>query len=196
MDELAIMAFCSLMPFAGVKLSQLNILLEHDQLVLLSLHPEIDNMQITLHSARCAIEFPEAILHNTLTTASQVTHVMMVQKLEEREQFLGTQKTLSYRLYQLIKQALVGQSTIDLGVFADQLHIPIRSLSRRLKNEGTSYQHILNDCRMALADKMLLESNISIGQIAFSLGFNNESSFSRIFKQHKGLSPALYRKGP
>jgi AraC-like DNA-binding protein len=195
MDELAVMAFCSLMPFSGVKLSQLNILLEHDQLVLLSLHPEIDDMQITLHSGRCAIEFPEAILHNTLTTASQVTHVMMVKKLEERERFLGNQKTLSYRLYQLIKQALVGQSTIDLAVFADQLQIPIRSLSRRLKNEGTSYQHILNDCRMALADKMLLESDISIGQIAFSLGFNNESSFSRIFKQHKGLSPALYRKG-
>lgn len=195
MDELAVIAFCSLLPFSGVNFSQLRILLGHDQLKLLSLHPEIDRMQITLCNGCCEIEFPEDLLSNKLTTASQVTHVMMVEKLEERERFLETQKTLSYRLYQLIKQALIGQGTIELGAFADQLQLSIRSLSRGLKNEGTSYQHILNDCRMALAEKMLLGTDANIGQVAFSLGFNNESSFSRIFKQHRGLSPTLYRKG-
>lgn len=195
MDELAVIAFYSLMPFCGIKANQMKIMLGHREIVLLNLHPDFDGMQIQLNSGLCAVEFPTSQLNNKLTTASQVTNVMLVQKLEERERLLGSQNTLAYRLHELIKQALLARMTIELRVFAEQLNLPIRSLSRRLKEEGASYQHILNNCRMELAEKMLQETDTSIGQIAFSLGFNNESSFSRIFKQHKGLSPALYRKG-
>lgn len=44
------------------------------------------------------------------------------------------------------------------------------------------------------AEKLLLETNISIGEIAEQCGYRNTENFIRIFKQKKGITPSKYRK--
>lgn len=56
----------------------------------------------------------------------------------------------------------------------------------------TPYQY-LKELRMEKARKMLAGTDIPISSIGFSLGYQNLSSFSRVFRQSEGVAPAIYR---
>lgn len=57
----------------------------------------------------------------------------------------------------------------------------------------TPYQYILR-CRFERAQQLLVESNLTIQQIAFEIGYKDDSTFSKAFNKFFGMSPGLYRK--
>ncbi|MGM9987920.1 MAG: helix-turn-helix domain-containing protein [Bacillaceae bacterium] len=57
----------------------------------------------------------------------------------------------------------------------------------------TPHQHI-SELRIIQAKKLLTNLKSSITDISFELGFNNPVSFSKMFKQHVGISPIQFRK--
>jgi AraC-like DNA-binding protein len=76
---------------------------------------------------------------------------------------------------------------------ADTLHVSLRSLQRRLKEEDTSFKDLLEDTRQQLALQYLRDNRRSIGEITYLLGFSEPSNFTRAFKRWTGKSPAQYR---
>ena len=80
-----------------------------------------------------------------------------------------------------------------IEVVADHLSMSVRSLQMKLKEEGTSYQKLLNAVRKNLAIAYLRERKISKGEIAYLLGFSEISVFSRTFKKWTGKSPTEYQ---
>jgi len=76
---------------------------------------------------------------------------------------------------------------------ADTLHISLRSLQRRLREEETSFKGLLEDTRQALAQQYLRENHRSIGEITYLLGFSEPSNFTRAFKRWTGQTPAEFR---
>ena len=88
--------------------------------------------------------------------------------------------------------------SLPLGItsaekIAEKLCVSQRTLQRRLKREDTSFQEQLNHCRHMLAKHYLLNSKMSITEIAFMIGYMDSSSFSRSFAIWTGLSPEKYR---
>jgi len=77
---------------------------------------------------------------------------------------------------------------------AEMLSCSTRTLRRRLKDEGTSYQALLNEIRYALA-KDYLTTRWSIERIADMLGYSDATNFSHAFKRWHGASPKAYREG-
>jgi AraC-like DNA-binding protein len=69
-----------------------------------------------------------------------------------------------------------------------------KTLSRRLKVEGTSHQQLLDQLRFQLAERYLRDENLSIGEIAFLLGYSDTSSFNKAFKRWTGSAPQHYRQ--
>lgn len=78
---------------------------------------------------------------------------------------------------------------------ADTLHLSLRSLQRKLAEEGSSYETLLNETRRDLAQSYLQDRRFSIGEITFLLGFSDTSSFTRAFRRWAGCSPSQYREG-
>ena len=76
---------------------------------------------------------------------------------------------------------------------ADTLHVSVRSLQRRLKEEETSFKDLLEDTCQSLAQQYLRESRRSIGEITYLLGFSEPSNFTRAFKRWTGKTPAEFR---
>lgn len=76
---------------------------------------------------------------------------------------------------------------------AEALHMSLRSLQRRLRNEGTSYKDLLDETRRELAAHYMAESHLSINEITYLLGFSEPSNFSRAFRRWTGKSPTDYR---
>jgi two-component system response regulator YesN len=69
-------------------------------------------------------------------------------------------------------------------------------LSQLFKQEtGKSFLEYLTQCRVEAAKKLLVQSNLTISEIAFKLGYDMPSYFSEVFKKSEGLTPSQFRKG-
>jgi AraC-like DNA-binding protein len=76
---------------------------------------------------------------------------------------------------------------------ASRMKMSVRTLNRALAAEGTSYRAILDQLRHELACRHLVDSRLSICEIAFLLGFSDMSAFYRAFKRWTGRTPAEFR---
>ena len=76
---------------------------------------------------------------------------------------------------------------------AAALHVSVRSLHRQLANEGASLQAIKDHARRERARELLLRTNVPIKQLVRMIGFKNDKSFARAFKDWTGQSPSEFR---
>ncbi len=81
-----------------------------------------------------------------------------------------------------------------LATVAAQLHMSTRSLQRRLQSEGTSFAEVLAELRRDMALRYLQDRRVSIGEVAFLLGFLDVTGFHRAFKRWTGITPAEHRR--
>ena len=77
---------------------------------------------------------------------------------------------------------------------SDSLAISIRSLQRKLQQNGTTFRKVLDSTREDLAKQYVEDLNVDLTETAFLLGFSEHSAFSRAFKRWTGLSPKEIRK--
>ena len=77
---------------------------------------------------------------------------------------------------------------------AATLNMSVRSLQRRLKEVGTTFRTILDMVRKDLSATYVQDPNIELAEVAFLLGFSDQSAFSRAFKRWTGTSPSEARK--
>ena len=92
----------------------------------------------------------------------------------------------------LLEMLPAGQSSIE--EVADRLAMSKRSLQRRLSEESSSYQEVLNATRRELAHSYLSRSSVSLVETAYLLGFQDGNSFIRAFRGWTGQTPGEYRQ--
>jgi AraC-like DNA-binding protein len=76
---------------------------------------------------------------------------------------------------------------------AQALHLSQRTLQRRLQEEGSSFQGLLEDTRRELALQYLAQPERSLLEIAYLLGFADPSNFFRAFRRWFDCTPGEYR---
>ena len=105
---------------------------------------------------------------------------------------------LQYRrdrlLVESVRQIFRSQdlATLSADRVAERLHVSTRTLHRQLHEEGASLQQLKDEARRERAIEMLNRSDSSIKQVAHAVGFRNEKSFSRAFRQWTGLAPSEF----
>jgi AraC-like DNA-binding protein len=75
---------------------------------------------------------------------------------------------------------------------AEQLGLPLRTFQRRLSDEQVSFQELLDAYRRSQAMKMLASGNVSMADVAYGLGYDEQSSFNCAFKRWTGKSPRAW----
>ncbi|WP_240626010.1 helix-turn-helix transcriptional regulator [Spirosoma pollinicola] len=78
---------------------------------------------------------------------------------------------------------------------AEALSLSPRILQRQLRQDGYSYQQLLDEVRRELAERHLREGILSIKDIALRLGFAEPSVFIRAFRRWTGQTPGMFRRG-
>jgi AraC-like DNA-binding protein len=81
----------------------------------------------------------------------------------------------------------------SLASVSERLKIPPRTLRRRLLEEGTSFREIGEHLRTQLAVKYLRDTDLSVEDIAFALGFSDAANFRHAFRRWTDKSPNEFR---
>ena len=81
-----------------------------------------------------------------------------------------------------------------LSGMAEQLHISVSTLNRRLRAANITYQALVDDARSQRAKELLGNPQRRVIDIAHELGFRDTTSFVRSFKRWYGTTPGRYRR--
>lgn len=76
---------------------------------------------------------------------------------------------------------------------AKELHLSARTLQRRLEEEGTTYQALLDEVRHESARRLLVSTDLDASEVAFLLGYEELNSFIRAFNGWEGTTPNRWR---
>lgn len=97
---------------------------------------------------------------------------------------------------QRIRRSLLrGRGTFpSQAEMAAGLHLSPRTLRRRLREEGTHYREIVDEVRFELAKGYLRTAELTVGQIAELLAYDDPANFRRAFKRWSGSSAQIWRQ--
>ena len=84
-------------------------------------------------------------------------------------------------------------SSVQAPVVAKTLNMSVRTLYRRLGEEGVSYQSLLDKLRSSVALEYLKNTQLSVEEIATQCGYQDVSNFRKAFRRWTGRSPSSYR---
>lgn len=106
---------------------------------------------------------------------------------------LKPENSLKEKIKKEILFGLKGEEP-NLPLVAKNLGIGVRSIQTKLKEEGATFQQLLDEIRRDLALKHLKEDKLSTTDISYLLGYSEPSVFFRSFKKWTGQTPTVYRK--
>jgi AraC-like DNA-binding protein len=92
-----------------------------------------------------------------------------------------------------IQQRLTGHRP-SIDDVARGLHMSSRTLQRRLQEEGSSYQRVLDEARHQMARYYLGHSVLELNEAAYLLGYEDANSFVRAFRGWEGIPPGQWRE--
>jgi len=118
------------------------------------------------------VEIPNSLVQDTVKNASQYS------------EFAASVRQI------IDGYVLTGSMTIEnLAHLTDQ---SVRTLQRRLKSAGLNFNLLTNEARYRHATDKLLNSTLSVAEIARLLGYSDPAHFSRAFRRWSGVSPSEF----
>ena len=116
-----------------------------------------------------------------------------LQALAQRRLLRITQSTpYALRVRELLVQQPCPLRT-DMRSIARLLDLSVRSLRRRLAEEGKSYNDVSDEALGIVATHLLQDKQRTIQETAYEMGFSDTSTFHRAFKRWTGTTPRAYR---
>jgi AraC-like DNA-binding protein len=88
----------------------------------------------------------------------------------------------------------LAKDRVRLAGIAGELELSPRTLQRKLADAGASFQQVLDAARFALAQDYLRRRGLSLADIAFLLGYQEQSAFTHAFREWSGMNPGAWRE--
>lgn len=120
-------------------------------------------------------------------------HQQILSLAQDRLKRLANADTFQGRVQAILGPLLHGR-TPSLEETARHLNLPDWTLRRKLREEGTTFQILLDTMRKDLALGYMRDTQMSFGEIAYVLGFSTPGAFQRAFKRWTKETPGDYRK--
>lgn len=139
--------------------------------------------------------FAAADLHLPLATADDDLYKVLT---DYAEKILHSKTRAGSDLIVEVERAIADRLAIGAAnqdTVSRALGMSPRTLARRLAGEQTTFFQTLEGLRKSLAVSYLKNSDLTLGDIAFLLGYSSLSSFSGAFKRWLGRTPGQYRTG-
>ena len=147
---------------------------------------------VTFSAAANEIVFPARFLSSQFKNTEPVLFDdirQLAQALSRKNRQMAFADRTRYVIFAALFDTSICQERV-----ARELGLSTRTLRRKLAAEGSSYQHLLDECRMEIAaHELAVEKQVSLSQMALKLGYSEHSTFTRAFYRWAGMSPRRYR---
>ncbi|HLA32822.1 MAG TPA: AraC family transcriptional regulator [Pseudomonas sp.] len=156
-------------------------------------HQRIFRCPVLFDQADNALVFPKRLLSTPLGQADAQVRLMLD---AYADRLLGEiqqgQSVLDRARLELARQ--LPEAGADLGLIAARLALSPRTLQRRLREAGLSFNQLVDETRQQLVLHYLRDPALELAEIAFLVGFSEPGSLARAFRRWTGQSPGEYRR--
>ena len=142
------------------------------------------------------IRIPARMLDEPIATADTVSMQLAIDRCE--------QDIASQIAKQVVDQTTTSEVTArmqcrdgrypDIAAMAQALLLSERTLKRRLQDEGTGFQTLLDKARYQDSMRLLANRSLAIKQVAQAVGYEDPANFARAFSKWSGSSPRAWRQ--
>jgi AraC-like DNA-binding protein len=150
---------------------------------------------VVLGAARNALVMNAALLTRPMVLADPRLFEILRERAEQDLQRMQVLTTATGSLAAVYRELLLSsphQANADEA--ARRMSTSVRSLHRRLVEEGTSFREVEAGVKRVLANEYLRDATQSVDRIATLLGFANASAFIRAYKRWTGNTPHQSRR--
>ncbi|MBL4799540.1 MAG: AraC family transcriptional regulator ligand-binding domain-containing protein [Oleispira sp.] len=154
-------------------------------------YDSLKDCKLIFNSSCASISIPKELMLETIPLANLAAYkeaeILCAKELKNLNQESAYKSK--------VKQKLLANSENfpTQTIMASWFNMTSRTLHRRLINEGTSYREILEDVKQTLAISYLTNTDMTIKEIGYFLGYEDDRNFSRAFRRWQGMSPSQYR---
>lgn len=141
----------------------------------------------------CRIVFPASDLDAPLRSANPLVGAEIEKALAALPVATIAHSRFEERVEQATRALLVCGRRADQASVAQRLHVGVRSMQRRLVEDGTSFRTVRDRVLRALVEAQLWNPSLSIKEIALGCGFNDVAAFSKAFRRWTGHPPTTFR---
>jgi AraC-like DNA-binding protein len=146
---------------------------------------------IRFDSGRLTIVFARRWLDHPLRDADPVLHAVLTAQAEVFAR--RSQLCLPARVQRVMRHLLLeGKGSIE--AVAREFSMHRRTLDRHLDATGTSFRELADGVRFQVARELLLDTRMSVGEIAASLHYGDASAFTHAFRRWSGHAPSDWRQ--
>ncbi len=150
-------------------------------------HTAFAGTQVEFGARQIGLSVPAAICDKPLPGHDSALLHLAVRQCEARQQHLRHSGLLADKVLNVLEQQAV---QIRLEEVADQLHMSRRTLMRRLKSEGVSFQQLRDQTLSRRAAHLLALPHSTVESVAAELGYADAASFRRAHQRWFGRSPS------
>ena len=173
--------------------SPLDVQLKHPPPASVAAHESYFGCQVFWEKDLDALLIPsEALTRSNRMGDGAITRFLLTH-LDSELQRIATGSSLGQMVQDVIATAL-SEGVPKVPSVARRLGLRERTLQRRLKEDGLSFQKLVDNARRELAEGLLVQSDYSLAEVAFLTGFSEQSAFNRAFKRWLNQTPAIYRE--
>ena len=156
-------------------------------------HDRLFRCELVFDSERVVYWRDVHVVNRPLVQGDPGLRRQMEERAEKLAAALGAVDPLVRDLRALVARRLA-EGLPDLETAAADLGLAPRALTRRLHEQGTSYSKIVDEARHQLSLGYLEDPSLSLLDIAYLVGFSEQSAFQRAFKRWTGHAPGEYRR--
>jgi AraC-like DNA-binding protein len=157
-------------------------------------YQRIFQVPVTFSSNKNAVALTDAWATTRVAQQPRYVFGILSEHAEKLLKNLEDSKSARGRVESLLMPLLhTGDASMDK--IAEALAMSRQTLFRKLKDEGTTFEKVLDELRHKLALHYLNGKKVSISETAYLVGFSEAAAFSRAFKRWTGKSPSEMRKG-
>jgi len=142
-------------------------------------------------SAANAIAFPKEILDRPVSTSNRMLYTVLIDQFE-RLRRTTTTPTFSEQVEAYIRDALP-TGHCNVRYCSEELGTSIRTLQKRLGDSNLKFSDLVEKQRIEIAKQALKSRGAALSDIAFNLGYADQTSFGRAFKRWTGITPKVFR---
>ncbi|HEV2913416.1 MAG TPA: AraC family transcriptional regulator [Pyrinomonadaceae bacterium] len=177
----------------GVDWTPREITFQHARPADTSEHSRVFRSPVHFSRPENEVVFDRSLMNLPMTEADPTLCAVLDRHAAELLTKLPRRGGLPDEVRALLFEAMQGGDA-SLETISQQLGTSPRTLQRKLREEGTSHQDLLDEIRRDLSKRYLCEPQMAICEVAYLLGFSEPSAFHRAFRRWTGITPKEYRR--